>query len=156
MKVPEEVKYIIDKLENSGFEALAVGGCVRDAIMGNEINDFDITTSATPKEMQEVFKNEKTFETGIKHGTITFVYDHENVEITTYRLDGEYKDNRHPTSVEFTRKLENDLSRRDFTMNAIVYNEDEGFVDLFSGKADIENKIIRAIGDPKRDLRRML
>jgi len=123
---------------------------VRDAIMGNEINDFDITTSATPAQMQEAFKGYRTFETGIKHGTITFVYEHENVEITTYRIDGEYRDNRHPESVEFTKSLENDLKRRDFTMNAIVYNEKDGFVDMFSGRSDIENKVIRAIGNPKK------
>ncbi len=137
-------------LHGAGYEAYVVGGCVRDAIMGNEINDFDITTSATPDEMKEVFKNERTFDTGIKHGTITLFYNHENVEITTYRFDGEYEDNRHPKSVEFTKSLEKDLMRRDFTMNAIVYNDKEGFVDMFSGKKDIENKIIRAIGDPKK------
>lgn len=147
-------------MHNAGYEAYVVGGCVRDAIMGNEINDFDITTSATPVQMQEVFKNERIFETGIKHGTITFYYNHENVEITTYRIDGEYEDNRRPTSVEFTKSLENDLKRRDFTMNAIVYNEKEGFIDMFSGIKDIENKIIRAIGNPvtrfKEDALRIL
>ena len=139
----------IEMLNSAGYEAYAVGGCVRDAIMNIEINDFDITTSATPTEMQQVFKNEKTFETGIKHGTITFVYENENVEITTYRLDGEYEDNRRPKSVEFTKNLENDLKRRDFTMNAIVYNNNEGYVDMFSGIEDIKNKTIRAIGNPK-------
>ena len=134
----------------AGYEAYLVGGCVRDAIMGREVNDFDITTNATPEEMQEVFKNEKTFETGIKHGTITFVFNGENVEITTYRLDGEYEDNRHPKNVEFTRSLTKDLSRRDFTVNAIAYNEESGFVDMFSGVSDIENKVIRAIGDPEK------
>jgi tRNA nucleotidyltransferase (CCA-adding enzyme) len=137
-------------LHGAGYEAYVVGGCVRDAIMGNEINDFDITTSATPEEMKVVFKDERTFDTGIKHGTITLYYNHENVEITTYRIEGEYEDNRHPKSVEFTRSLENDLKRRDFTMNAIVYNDNEGYVDIFSGRQDIENKTIRAIGDPKK------
>ena len=136
-------------LNEAGYEAYAVGGCVRDAIMGNSINDFDITTSATPEQMLIAFKGEKIFETGIKHGTITFVHDRENVEITTYRVDGEYEDNRHPRSVEFTKKLENDLKRRDFTMNAIVYNENEGYIDLFGGMEDIKNKKIRAIGNPK-------
>lgn len=139
----------IEMLNNAGYEAYAVGGCVRDAIMGIEINDFDITTSATPEEMQQVFKNERTYETGIKHGTITFVYENENVEITTYRLDGEYEDNRRPKSVEFTKSLENDLKRRDFTMNAIVYNNNEGYIDMFGGIEDIKNKTIRAIGNPK-------
>lgn len=139
----------IEMLNNAGYEAYAVGGCVRDAIMNIEINDFDITTSATPEEMQQVFKNERTYETGIKHGTITFVYENENVEITTYRLDGEYEDNRRPKSVEFTKSLENDLKRRDFTMNAIVYNNSEGYIDMFGGIEDIKNKTIRAIGNPK-------
>lgn len=132
----------------AGHEAYLVGGCVRDAIMGNEMNDFDITTSATPDEMKVAFANERTFDTGIKHGTITLYYNHENIEITTYRVDGEYIDNRHPENVEFTKSLKNDLMRRDFTMNAIVYNENEGYVDIFGGVSDIENKIIRAIGDP--------
>ena len=137
-------------LHRAGYEAYVVGGCVRDAIMQNEINDFDITTSATPDEMKVVFKDERTFDTGIKHGTITLYYNRENVEITTYRVDGEYDDNRHPKSVEFTKRLENDLKRRDFTMNAIVYNDKDGFVDMFSGIEDIKNKVIRAIGDPKK------
>ena len=140
MKLSNGAIKAISMLKNAGYEAYAVGGCVRDAIMGNDINDFDITTSATPAEMQEVFKNEKTFETGIKHGTITLVHEKENVEITTYRVDGEYVDNRHPKSVEFTKKLENDLKRRDFTMNAIVYNENEGYIDLFGGIEEIKNK----------------
>ena len=148
MKLSNGAIKAISMLKNAGYEAYAVGGCVRDAIMGNDINDFDITTSATPAEMQEVSKNEKTFETGIKHGTITLVHEKENVEITTYRVDGEYVDNRHPKSVEFTKKLESDLKRRDFTMNAIVYNENEGYIDLFGGIEDIKNKKIRAIGNP--------
>ena len=149
MKLSNGAIKAIKMLKNAGYEAYCVGGCVRDAIMGNEINDFDVTTIATPSEMQEVFKNERIFETGIKHGTITLVHEKENVEITTYRVDGEYEDNRHPKAVEFTKSLKNDLRRRDFTMNAIVYNEDEGYVDLFDGIEDINNKIIRAIGDPK-------
>ncbi len=150
MKLSKGAKRAIEILNKAGYQAYCVGGCVRDAIIGNEINDFDITTSATPMEMKQVFKSERIFETGIKHGTITLVYQGENVEITTYRMDGEYEDNRHPKSVEFTRSLENDLKRRDFTMNAIVYNEKEGYIDLFNGKRDIENKIIRAIGDAEK------
>lgn len=149
MKLSNGAIKAIKMLKDSGYEAYAVGGCVRDAIMDNEVDDFDITTSATPIQMQEVFKNERTFETGIKHGTITLVHERENVEITTYRVDGEYKDNRHPQNVEFTKKLENDLKRRDFTMNAIVYNENEGYIDLFNGIEDIKNKTIRAIGNPE-------
>ena len=146
-------KKALEILHSAGYEAYLVGGCVRDAVMGNEINDFDITTSATPEEMKLVFENEHIFETGIKHGTITFVYNHENVEITTYRVDGEYIDNRHPESVEFTKSLENDLKRRDFTMNAIVYNDKQGFVDMFGGMNDISSKIIRAIGEPQKRFR---
>lgn len=139
----------IELLEGAGYEAYAVGGAIRDAIMGNTVQDFDITTSATPEEMRFVFKDERTIETGIKHGTITLVYKGENVEITTYRVDGEYTDNRHPESVQFTRKLSGDLERRDFTMNAIAYNPNGNIVDLFDGRSDISNGIIRAIGEPK-------
>lgn len=139
----------IEMLEGAGYEAYAVGGSIRDAIMGNPVQDFDITTSATPEEMKLVFKNERIIETGIKHGTLTLVYKGENVEITTYRVDGEYVDNRHPESVHFTRKLSGDLERRDFTMNAIAYNPSGATVDLFGGRGDIENGIIRAIGEPK-------
>jgi len=139
----------IELLEGAGYEAYAVGGAIRDAIMGNTVQDFDITTSATPEEMRFVFKDERTIETGIKHGTITLAYKGENVEITTYRVDGEYTDNRHPESVQFTRKLSGDLERRDFTMNAIAYNPNGNIVDLFDGRSDISNGIIRAIGEPK-------
>ena len=149
MKLSDGAIKAIKILNDNGYEAYAVGGCVRDAIMGNSINDYDVTTSATPEQMILSFKGEKIFETGIKHGTITFVHKKENVEITTYRVDGEYEDNRHPKTVEFTKKLENDLKRRDFTMNAIVYNEKEGYIDLFGGMEDIKNKKIRAIGNPK-------
>ena len=149
MKLSKGALKAIEMLNNAGYEAYAVGGCVRDAIMDIEINDFDVTTSATPEEMQQVFKNERTYETGIKHGTITLVYENENVEITTYRVDGEYEDNRRPKAVEFTKSLTNDLKRRDFTMNAIVYNNNEGYIDLFGGIEDIKNKTIRAIGNPK-------
>ena len=149
MKLSKGALKAIEMLNNAGYEAYAVGGCVRDAIMDIEINDFDVTTSATPEEMQQIFKNERTYETGIKHGTITLVYENENVEITTYRVDGEYEDNRRPKAVEFTKSLTNDLKRRDFTMNAIVYNNNEGYIDLFGGIEDIKNKTIRAIGNPK-------
>ena len=140
----------IELLKSNGYEAYAVGGCVRDMIMGAPAHDYDITTSATPDEMKAVFNGYTVIETGIKHGTLTFLYEKEPIEITTYRIDGDYKDSRHPESVEFTRNLKNDLSRRDFTMNALVYNEDDGIVDLVDGQSDIKNKIIRAIGDPKK------
>lgn len=143
-------KKAIELLKKDGHEAYIVGGSVRDMIMGVQVNDYDITTSATPDEMKKAFDGYTVIETGIKHGTLTFLYNKEPIEVTTYRIDGDYKDSRHPESVEFTKKLDLDLSRRDFTMNALVYNEDEGIIDLFGGQNDIESKIIRAIGDPKK------
>ncbi len=147
--ISANAKKAISELNKHGYEAYLVGGCVRDMLMGIEPHDYDITTSASPDEMKEVFKNERVIETGIKHGTLTVIYDGEPIEITTYRIDGEYKDNRHPKSVEFTRNLSDDLSRRDFTVNALAYNERDGIIDLFGGRSDIENRIIRAVGDAK-------
>lgn len=141
----------IRMLTEAGFEAYAVGGAIRDILMGRVANDFDITTGATPEQMKDVFKNERVVETGIAHGTLTLVCDGECVEITTYRVDGEYIDNRHPESVEFTTDISYDLSRRDFTVNALAYNPiTDRFLDLFGGREDIDNKIIRAIGEPSR------
>lgn len=146
MEISQGAKKALELLHTAGYEAYLVGGCVRDLIMKIPAHDYDITTSATPEEMKKAFIGYTTIETGIKHGTITFLYNKEPIEITTYRIEGEYKDNRHPESVEFTTKLENDLSRRDFTMNALVYNEKEGIIDLFGGQKDIASKTIRAIG----------
>lgn len=148
MFVPEKAKELISMLENAGFEAFLVGGCVRDSLLGKIPNDYDITTSATPEEMKIVFKNEHVIETGIKHGTLTVLREGEPFEITTFRVDGKYSDNRHPEKVEFTRSLENDLSRRDFTVNALAYSEKTGVVDLFGGVSDLEHGIVRAVGDP--------
>ena len=149
MYIPEDVNLILTELKNKGYNAYLVGGCVRDAIMGNIPNDYDITTSALPNEIQKVFENRKTLDIGIKHGTITVFTDAgRQVEVTTYRTDGEYKDNRHPENVTFVNNIEADLSRRDFTVNALAYNHQDGFVDIFGGKQDIENKIIRCVGDP--------
>ncbi len=149
MYIPEDVNLILTELKNKGYNAYLVGGCVRDAIMGNIPNDYDITTSALPNEIQKVFENKKTLDIGIKHGTITVFTDvGRQVEVTTYRTDGEYKDNRHPETVTFVNNIEADLSRRDFTVNALAYNHQDGFVDIFGGKQDIENKIIRCVGDP--------
>ena len=150
LKISKSATKAIEMLNSAGYEAYIVGGCVRDMVMGKQAHDYDITTSALPEETKEVFKNERLIETGLKHGTVTVLLDGEPLEITTYRIDGDYLDNRHPQSVSFTRNLENDLSRRDFTMNALVYNEKEGVLDYFGGKADIENKIIRAIGEPQK------
>lgn len=156
--IPKGPAYIIDVLEQNGFEAYIVGGCVRDALMGKTPQDFDITTAATPNEIKTLFK--KTYDTGIKHGTVTVRVKAELYEVTTFRLDGLYKDGRHPEDVSFTKNIEEDLSRRDFTMNAIAYNPKRGFIDVFGGEADIKNKIIRGVGEPstrfKEDGLRML
>lgn len=150
LKISKNAKKAIEMLNSCGYEAYAVGGCVRDMVMGNTPFDFDITTSARPNETKEVFKNERTIETGLKHGTLTVLIGGEPLEITTYRIDGEYVDNRHPENVSFTSNLLEDLSRRDFTMNALVYNDKEGVLDYFGGLDDIKNKVIRAIGDPDK------
>ncbi len=139
---------LIKTLENSGFEAYAVGGAVRDFLRGVDYSDVDITTSATPDEMLEVFKDYKVFKTGIKHGTITVAVDGENVEITTFRTEKGYSDNRRPDEVTFVRNLEVDLKRRDFTINAMAFNKNTGVVDLFGGQADLRSKIIKTVGNP--------
>lgn len=148
MDLPPKVKYIIDKIYKNNYEAYIVGGCVRDAILGFEPNDYDITTSATPKAVKDIFRDFKCIETGIEHGTVSVVIDDDIYEITTYRIEGEYKDHRRPENVDFTSKLEEDLKRRDFTINAMAYNEKEGLIDLFGGNIDIENKIIKTVGNP--------
>ena len=145
ISLPEKVRMIIDTLQNSGFEAYAVGGCVRDSILGREPEDWDITTSAMPDEIKSLF--DRTFDTGIEHGTVTVLVDKEGFEVTTYRIDGEYEDSRHPKEVTFTRNLKEDLLRRDFTINAMAYNEKEGLVDIFGGIGDIEAGIIRCVGN---------
>ena len=148
INIPDNVKVVLETLYKNGFEGYLVGGCVRDFILGKVPYDYDITTNALPDEMKECFKDFRFFETGISHGTLTVVSEDENIEITTYRKDGEYKDGRRPLSVEFTPSLEEDLKRRDFTMNAIAYSEKDGFVDFFGGINDIENKVIKAVGNP--------
>ncbi len=150
INIPKYAQVAMKELETNGFEAFVVGGCVRDSIMGKIANDWDMTTSSTPEETLEVFKNFRTIPTGIKHGTITVLIDKQPLEITTFRIDGEYTDNRRPDSVSFTRNIENDLSRRDFTVNAMAYNDTDGIVDLFGGIEDIKNKIIRCVGDPDK------
>ena len=137
----------VKMLKDCGFEAFLIGGSVRDYIMGLPIGDIDITTNATPNETKEVFKDFRVIETGIKHGTVTVLIDNEPIEITTYRSEGTYSDNRHPDSVTFSKKLSDDVIRRDFTMNGIAFDFDEGFVDLVGGMEDIKNKTIRCIGD---------
>ena len=145
IQLPEKVQQIIKTLQSCGYEAYAVGGCVRDSLLGRTPGDWDITTSALPEETKALF--ERTFDTGIEHGTITVLLGKEGFEVTTYRIDGKYEDSRHPSEVTFTRCLSEDLLRRDFTINAMAYNDEDGIVDMFGGMEDLEKKIIRCVGD---------
>lgn len=148
IQIPEKAKYIIKVITDAGFEAYVVGGCVRDSILGREPEDWDITTSARPEQVKALFR--RTIDTGIQHGTVTVMLDKEGFEVTTYRIDGKYEDSRHPREVIFTPSLEEDLKRRDFTMNAMAYNEESGLVDIFGGLADIEGRTIRCVGDARQ------
>ena len=147
IQLPEKVGRIIGTLQEHGYEAYAVGGCIRDSILGREPEDWDITTSAMPEETKALF--DKTFDTGIQHGTITVLLEKEGFEVTTYRIDGKYEDSRHPKEVTFTRNLREDLLRRDFTINAMAYNETDGLVDIFGGLEDLEAGMIRCVGTAK-------
>ncbi len=147
IELPEKVRQIINCITEAGYEAYAVGGCIRDSILGRVPDDWDITTSATPLEVKQLFR--RTIDTGIQHGTVTVMLDKEGFEVTTYRIDGKYEDGRHPEEVTFTPNLEEDLKRRDFTINAMAYNEQDGLVDLFGGIGDIQAGIIRCVGDPR-------
>ena len=148
MEYPQYVKVVLDKLAAAGFDAYIVGGSLRDIIIGRTPSDFDVTTSALPEEILEVFSDMKTIPTGLKHGTVTVLSGGEPIEVTTFRTDGEYLDSRHPESVSFASDVRDDLSRRDFSVNAIAYNEKRGIVDPFGGKDDIKRKLLRAVGDP--------
>ena len=147
MQIPEKVEYIINILMKNGQEAYAVGGCVRDSILGRIPEDWDITTSAKPEQVKALFR--RTIDTGIQHGTVTVMLDKEGFEVTTYRIDGEYEDSRHPKNIEFTSDLEEDLKRRDFTINAMAYNPKEGLVDIFGGMEDLNKNVIRCVGNAK-------
>ncbi len=147
MQVPEKVDYIISILMKNGYEAYAVGGCVRDSILGRKPEDWDITTSAKPEQVKALFH--RTIDTGIQHGTVTVMLDKDGFEVTTYRIDGEYEDSRHPKNIEFTSNLEEDLKRRDFTINAMAYNSKDGLVDIFGGIEDLNKGIIRCVGNAK-------
>lgn len=151
LKIPENIKFVLDTLTKSGYEAYIVGGCVRDSILGLDASDYDVTTSAKPEEIIGLF--EKTVPTGLKHGTVTVIIKKEPIEVTTFRTEGQYFDNRHPETVEFVTDLKEDLSRRDFTVNALAYNETVGLVDLFGGVNDLENRILKAVGDPEKRFR---
>ena len=150
IQLPEYVKTALNALENTGFEGYVVGGCVRDIHLGKTPEDWDITTNATPDEMLSVFRDFRVIPTGIKHGTLTVVIDGHNLEVTTYRVDGEYTDNRRPESVTFSRNISEDLARRDFTVNALAYNENTGVLDLYGGIHDLQNGIIRCVGEPDK------
>ena len=145
--LPENVSRIIDTLMRAGYEAYAVGGCIRDSLLGREPKDWDITTSASPAEVKALFP--KTVDTGIAHGTVTVLLNREGFEVTTYRVDGTYEDSRHPKEVTFTPDLNEDLKRRDFTINAMAYNDTHGLIDAFDGAGDLDRKIVRCVGDPK-------
>lgn len=145
IQIPEKVNRIIHILQAAGYEAYIVGGCVRDAILGREAADWDITTSALPGQVKGLFR--RTLDTGIRHGTVTVMLEREGVEVTTYRIDGEYEDGRHPREVRFTPSLTEDLRRRDFTINAMAYNEADGLVDVFGGLKDLEDGVIRCVGE---------
>lgn len=148
IQLPDKVNDIIYTIEQAGYDAYAVGGCVRDSILGREPEDWDITTSAKPEEIKRLFK--RTIDTGIQHGTVTVMIEKEGFEVTTYRIDGEYEDSRHPREVTFTPSLKEDLQRRDFTINAMAYNSDAGLVDIFHGMEDLRRKLIKCVGDPRK------
>ncbi len=146
--LPDNVNLATSLLLRAGFESFIVGGCVRDTLLGKTPHDYDLTTSATPDEMLEVFSGCRVIPTGIKHGTLTVLLGGDPLEITTFRTDGKYLDNRHPESVTFSRKLEDDLSRRDFTVNAMAYSDKVGLIDPFGGREDLEKGVIRTVGEP--------
>lgn len=148
MKLPKSVELILSKLNNCGYEAYIVGGCVRDSIIGTTPHDWDICTSAPPEQVMEVFEGYKIIPTELKHGVITIIIDDAQYEVTAYHIDGKYEDNRHPKEVSFTSDLKEDLSRRDFTINAMAYNPSIGLVDYFGGKKDIRKKLIKCVGNP--------
>lgn len=145
INMPQDVKFIIATLEKAGFEGYAVGGCVRDAILGRQPQDWDITTSALPWQIKQLFP--RTVDTGILHGTVTVMIGRTGYEVTTFRIDGEYEDMRHPKSVEFSKNLREDLKRRDFTINAMAYNDKAGLVDEFGGRKDLKEGVIRCVGE---------
>lgn len=147
IKLPEKADYIIRTIQSAGHEAYAVGGCVRDSVLGREPEDWDITTSARPEQVKALFPH--TVDTGLQHGTVTVMVGREGFEVTTYRIDGKYEDSRHPASVTFTPSLAEDLRRRDLTINAMAYNEDRGLVDIFGGMEDIEKRVVRCVGSPE-------
>lgn len=158
IKIPKDVEYILNQLKKNGYQAFVVGGCVRDSLLEKKPKDWDITTNALPQEVKPLF--EKTIDTGIQHGTITIIVNNKGYEVTTYRIDGKYLDGRRPDEVTFTNSIIHDLARRDFTMNAMAYNEEEGLIDPFGGREDLSNQVISCVGTAndrfKEDALRML
>ena len=143
LSLPSSLTQLIARIEAAGFSAYAVGGCVRDALLGRPIHDWDVTTSATPEQIKSIFADCRTIDTGIQHGTVTVLFMGDSYEITVFRVDGSYTDGRHPDAVRFSSSLKEDLARRDFTVNAMAYSPAEGIVDLFSGREDLKNQTIR-------------
>lgn len=148
MRIPDDALTVLERLERYGFEAYVVGGCVRDSLMGRTPKDWDVCTNALPEEVLRVFRKFHVIKTGLQHGTVTVMVNHEPVEVTTFRVDGDYSDNRHPDSVSFVSRVEEDLSRRDFTINAMAYNPTRGLVDAFGGQEDMKARVMRCVGDP--------
>ncbi len=148
ISIPEAAAEILRKLEEHGFEAYVVGGCVRDSLLGHHPKDWDVCTSATPQQVLRVFRKRPVIKTGLKHGTVTVLINRRPIEVTTYRIDGKYADNRHPESVAFVSNITEDLARRDFTINAMAYNPAKGLVDAFGGQEDLAAGIVRCVGEP--------
>lgn len=148
IKLPDDVRMILNRFHENGYEAFIVGGCVRDSLLGDEPKDYDITTNALPTQVEQLFSDLKVVETGIRHGTVTVIINKEPYEITTYRTDVKYSDHRHPDEVRYALTLGEDLSRRDFTVNAMAYDEENGLIDSFNGVNDLNEGIIRCVGDP--------
>ncbi|NLH64245.1 MAG: CCA tRNA nucleotidyltransferase [Erysipelotrichaceae bacterium] len=150
LEIPAYVRTLMNDLNAHSYECYIVGGAVRSLLLGLPVHDYDLTTNALPEQMKEVFKDHKTIETGLKHGTLTVLSQHHPVEITTYRKDAAYQDHRHPDAVQFTSAIEEDCARRDFTVNAFCYSDETGILDFFHGREDLENHILRCIGDPEK------
>ena len=151
--VPEYALAVVERLESRGYEAYVVGGCVRDSLLGRQPNDWDVCTNALPEDVLRVFRRFHVIKTGLQHGTVTVMSDKQPVEVTTFRIDGNYSDNRHPDAVSFVSRVEEDLARRDFTINAMAYSPERGVCDPFGGMADIERRIIACVGDPEQRFR---
>ena len=149
-KLPAGAEFVIRRLHDAGFQGYVVGGCVRDTLLGREPKDWDVCTNALPRELQRVFADCHVVETGLQHGTLTVMYHHEPYEVTTFRVDGEYTDHRHPDEVIFVTDVKDDLSRRDFTVNAMAWSPETGLVDAFDGQGDLARKLIRCVGDPEK------